>query len=126
MSNPEESPTVENWSEYSDALVDRGRLTVWVSEEALRDWKADREPQQGAQWIFTDCAIETCLQTKMVYGLTLRETEGLVESVFGLMGLEYLPVPNREIPDFQRLSRSGRETWTSISRPLRRALRCIW
>ena len=94
MSNSEESPTVENWSEYSDALVDRGRLTVWVSEEALQDWKADREPQQGAQWIFTDRAIETCLQIKMVYGLTLQETEGFVESLFRFMGLDDLPVPD--------------------------------
>lgn len=94
MSTSEETTTVENWGEYSEALVDRGRLTVWVSEEAFQDWKADREPQQGAQWIFTDRAIKTCLQVKMVYGLTLRETEGFVESLFKLMGLEDLPVPD--------------------------------
>lgn len=34
------------------------------------------------------------LQIKMVYGLTLRETEGFVESLFRLMGLENLPVPD--------------------------------
>ena len=94
MSSSKETTTVENWAEYSDALVDRGRLTIWISEEAIQDWKADREPQQGAQWIFTDGAIETCLQIKMVYGLTLRETEGFVESLFALLGLEDLPVPD--------------------------------
>ena len=94
MSSSEETTTVENWAEYSDALVDRGRLTIWISEEAIQDWKADREPQQGAQWVFTDGAIETCLQIKMVYGLTLRETEGFVESLFALLGLEELPVPD--------------------------------
>ena len=94
MSSSEEEPTVDNWDEYNDALVDRGRLTVWISEEAIEEWKADREPQQGAQWIFTDRAIETCLQIKMVYGLGLRETEGFVESLFDLMGLEDLPVPD--------------------------------
>ena len=94
MSTSDETHKVENWSEYNDALVDRGRLTVWISEEAIQDWKADREPQQGAQWIFTDRAIGTCLQIKMVYGLGLRETEGFVESLFELMGLEDLPVPD--------------------------------
>jgi hypothetical protein len=94
MSSSEEDPTVENWDEYNDALVDRGRLTVWISEGAIEEWKANREPQQGAQWIFTDQAIKTCLQVKMVYGLGLRETEGFVESLFGLMGLEDLPVPD--------------------------------
>ena len=94
MSTSDETHKVENWSEYNDALVDRGRLTVWISEEAIQDWKADRVPQQGAQWIFTDRAIGTCLQIKMVYGLGLRETEGFVESLFELMGLEDLPVPD--------------------------------
>ena len=94
MSTSGETHKVENWSEHNDALADRGRLTVWISEEAIQNWKADREPQQGAQWIFTDRAIETCLQIKMVYGLGLRETEGFVESLFGLMGLEDLPVPD--------------------------------
>ena len=94
MSTSGETHKVENWSEYNDALVDRGCPTVWISEEAIQNWKADREPQQGAQWIFTDRAIETCLQIKMVYGLGLRETEGFVESLFGLMGLEDLPVPD--------------------------------
>ena len=42
MSSSEETTTVENWAEYSDALVDRGRLTIWISEEAIQDWKADR------------------------------------------------------------------------------------
>ena len=60
----------------------------------MKDWKDSRPPQQGAQWIFTDRAIKTCLQLKVVYGLTLRETEGFVESLFGLMGLEDLPVPD--------------------------------
>ena len=94
MSTSDQTHKVENWSEYNDALVDRGRLTVWISEEAIQNWKAEREPQQGAQWIFTDRAIETCLQIKMVYGLGLRETEGFVESLFELMGLEDLPVPD--------------------------------
>jgi hypothetical protein len=94
MSQSDESSPIKNWSEYNDALVDRGRLTVWVSEEAIEGWKSDRPPQQGAQWIFTDLAIQTCLQVKVVYGLGLRETEGFVESLFALMGLEELPVPD--------------------------------
>ena len=94
MSTSEDSSSVDNWSTYNDALVDRGRLTVWISEEAIDHWKADRPPQQGAQWIFTDRAIQTCLQIKVVYGLTLRQTEGFVESIFHMMGLEALPVPD--------------------------------
>ena len=124
MSSVEETSTVENWGEYSDALVDRGRLTVWVSEEAMKDWKDSRPPQQGAQWIFTDRAIKTCLQLKVVYGLTLRETEGFVESLFGLMGLEDLPVP-----DYTTLSKRQGDLdidlpTSSENSHLRRVLRC--
>lgn len=94
MSSSEETPKVENWGEYNDALVDRGRLTIWISEEAIEDWTDDSPPQQGAQWIFTDRAIKTCLQIKVVYGLTLRETEGFVRSLVELMELEDVPVPD--------------------------------
>ena len=93
MSTSDPSWTVDNWADYNDALVDRGRLTVWISEAAIEHWKADRPPQQGAQWVFTDRAIQTCLQIKVVYGLTLRETEGFVASIFRLMGAA-LPVPD--------------------------------
>jgi hypothetical protein len=94
MSTSDETHKVENWSEYNDALVDRGRLTVWLSEDAIEGWKDQSPPQQGAQWIFTDLAIQTCLQIKVVYGLGLRETEGFIASLFELMGLEELPVPD--------------------------------
>lgn len=75
MNSSGKTHKVQNWSEYNDALVDRGRLTVWISENAAEAWTSNRPPQQGAQWTFSDFAIKTCLQIKVVYGLTLRETE---------------------------------------------------
>ncbi len=94
MSTSDKTYKVQNWSEYNEALVDRGRLTVWISGEAIEGWEDDSPPQQGAQWIFTDLAVKTCLQLKAVYGLGLRETEGFVASLFELMRLEELPVPD--------------------------------
>ena len=95
MSVSDETHKVQNWSEYNEALVDRGRLTVWLGEEAIENWKHDGPAQQGAQWIFTDLAVKTCLQIKIVYGLTLRQTGGFVESIVGMMGLEeQMPVPD--------------------------------
>lgn len=95
MSTPDETYKVQNWSEYNEALVDRGRLTVWLGEEAIENWKHDGPAQQGAQWIFTDLAVKTCLQIKVVYGMTLRQTEGFVESIVEMMGLEeQMPVPD--------------------------------
>jgi len=101
MSTSDQTHKVQNWSEYNEALVDRGRLTVWFGEEAIENWKHDGPTQQGAQWIFTDLAVKTCLQIKVVYGLTLRQTEGLVESLVEMMGLEE-QVP---VPDYTTLSK---------------------
>ncbi len=30
---------VSNWSEYDRALVRRGEITLWISEDAIEDWK---------------------------------------------------------------------------------------
>jgi hypothetical protein len=38
---------VRNWSEYDQALVQRGSLTVWVSEDGLKNWRAVGPPQRG-------------------------------------------------------------------------------
>jgi hypothetical protein len=72
MTTSDQTHKVQNWSEYNEALVDRGRLTVWFGEEAIENWKHDGPTQQGAQWIFTDLAVKTCLQIKVVYGSGLR------------------------------------------------------
>ena len=120
MSSSEETTTVENWAEYSDALVDRGRLTIWISEEAIQDWKADREPQQGAQWIFTDGAIETCLQIKMIMPDAPRNRR--------IRGVAFRTFRFSHFWDWRscrfqttRLFRSDKEIWISIFRPLRKA-----
>lgn len=30
---------IRNWKEYNEALVNRGRIMFWITEEALRQWK---------------------------------------------------------------------------------------
>jgi hypothetical protein len=113
MSMSDQTHKVQNWSEYNDALVDRGRLTVWLGEEAIENWKHDGPAQQGAQWIFTDLAVKTCLQIKVVYGLTLRQTEGFVESLVEMMGLE----KQMPVPDYTTLSKRQGDLDIEIQSP---------
>ena len=113
MSTPDETYKVQNWSEYNEALVDRGRLTVWLGEEAIENWKHDGPAQQGAQWIFTDLAVKTCLQIKVVYGMTLRQTEGFVESIVEMMGLE----EQMPVPDYTTLSKRQGDLDIEIQSP---------
>ncbi len=99
---------VRNWSEYDQALVKRGSLTVWVSEEVLRMWRHAGPPQRGAQFTYSDQAIEGMLTVKEVFHLTNRRTEGFLRSLFEILGLT-LPVA-----DHTTLSRRGKHLQVSL------------
>lgn len=95
---------VTNWAEYEAGLRHRGSLTLWITPEALAGWSAPRRTIPGGQSRYSDLAIETTLMLGMVFGLRLRQSEGLLGSVLDMMGLD-LPVP-----DHTTLSRRAR-TW---------------
>lgn len=84
---------IRNWKEYNAALVARGSLTIWISDDARKGWLYQGPQQQGHPIVFSDSTIETALTIRAVYHLTLRQTEGFLASVFGLMGSE-LPIPD--------------------------------
>src|SRR3954466_394080 len=90
---------VTNWSEYNEALRQRGSLTVWFTDEAIAAWKAAPRTTPGGQPHYSDLAITTALTLRAVFHLALRQTEGLIGSILQLLGVA-LPVP-----DFSTLSR---------------------
>jgi hypothetical protein len=83
---------VTNWRAYEAGLRQRGSLTIWFSEEAVAAWRAAPRTTPGGQARYSDLAIETSLILRTVFHQPLRQTEGLVGSLLGLMGLD-LPVP---------------------------------
>ena len=90
---------VKNWLAYDQALVQRGSLTVWLSEEALDSWGYAGPTQRGAQFVYADLAIETALTFRKLFRLPLRQTEGFVQSLLGMMALPL------NAPDHTTLSR---------------------
>ena len=70
---------VKNWAAYDQALIQRGHLTVWLSEEAVQGWRYAGPPQRGAQFVYSDLAIETALTLRKLFKLPLRQTEGFVD-----------------------------------------------
>lgn len=90
---------LRNWSEYNAALKKRGSITIWLSEEALAHWRHQGPPQRGAQYHYSELAIQTALTVKAIYHLGLRQTEGFLQSVTKLFGVEI------DIPDYSTLSR---------------------
>jgi hypothetical protein len=92
---------VTNWPEYDAALVRRGSLTVWFTEEAVAAWHAPAIGKRGGQPIYSAIAIETGLALRLVFHQPLRQTEGLLRSIADVLGIHIA------IPDHTTLSRRG-------------------
>jgi hypothetical protein len=113
MSKPEPARyRTANWPEYNEALRRRGSLLVWLDREM--DWLAGPSGRPGRSVSYTDAAIQFCLSIKVLFGLALRQTIGMVASLLKMAGLEDWPVP-----DFSTLCR--RQKTVSIQIPFRRA-----
>lgn len=83
---------IRNWSEYNKALVNRGSLTIWFSETAIKGWLAHNPKGRGRPKIYSDEAILCALIVKAVYRLPFRALRGFILSFIHLLGLT-LPVP---------------------------------
>ena len=77
---------IKNWAKYEQGLIQRGDITVWLTPEAVSAWSPRRGRRPGGQRKYSDLAIETTLTLRLVFGLPLRQAEGFLRSLFGLMG----------------------------------------
>ena len=75
---------VQNWAAYEVGLRRRGSLTLWIEDAALACWQTTGPNGQAR---YTDAAIQTSLMLRTAFKLALRQAEGLMTSVFSLMGL---------------------------------------
>jgi hypothetical protein len=96
--------SVKNWAEYDAGLRRRGSLTLWLTPEVLDGWQAARRTTPGGQSIYSGLAIETGMMLRLAFRLALRQTEGLMASIFELLGV---PLGT---PDHSTLSRRARKT----------------
>ena len=90
---------VANWPAYNRALVRRGDVTVWVSSEAIAAWTPRRSGRRGGQRRYSDLAIETAMTLRLLSHLPLRQAEGFLHALFGMMRLDL------SAPDETTLSR---------------------
>ena len=65
---------ISNWPAYEAGLRQRGSVTVWLSDDARRDWCHTGRRKPGGKRIYGSAAVETFLVLGMVYGLPLRQT----------------------------------------------------
>lgn len=127
-STPTDPPTEEkkatykitNWKVYNAALVSRGSITIWITEEALELWNSTEKPAKGSKGgrpkTYSDIAITTSLTIRAVYHLNLRATEGFVSSVLTMMGATV------KCPDFRTLSNRAKTLGITLSPAVKAAL----
>ena len=96
---PKMKHRVCNWPEYEGGLRNRGSLTFWITPQAMQLWPAPVRRTPGGQSSYLDQAIQTCLMLRLVFGQALRQTEGLMNSIFRLLGVDL------KAPDHTTLSR---------------------
>ena len=81
--------------------MDRGDVTFWLTPRAVATWSAVGVGKRRGQLQYSDLAIETALTVRLVFRLPLRQTEGFLTSIFGMMGV------GLAAPDHTTLSRRG-------------------
>ena len=118
---------VANWAAYNQTLVRRGDVTVWLSSEAIAAWTPRRSGRRGGQRRYSDLAIETALTLRLIYHLPLRQAEGFLHALFGMMRLDrsqhlrrrLRPVPTGEglhlVLDSTGLSIVGAGEWSAAT-----------
>lgn len=94
---------VRNWKEYNQALVDRGKILFWITEEAMKNWQNEQKTgKRGKPKMFSNTAIQTALTLSQVFRLPLRATEGFLASILDKIA------PDLKAPDHSTLSIRGK------------------
>ena len=110
---------VKNWSEYDRALVQRGSITFWMSEDIEEQWVHAGKKQRGSQFDYSDQAILIMLTVKEVFHLTNRGVEGFVRSLFWMMKIDL------RVPDHSTLSRRGKDLKVKLPKKANQSLNIV-
>lgn len=100
---------VKNWAEYEKALVQRGSVTCWLSDDFEQVWLYAGKKQRGRQFEYSDKAIEIMLTIKEVFHLTNRSVEGFVRSLFKMLKVDLAQ------PDHSTLSKRSQTLKVKLS-----------
>lgn len=110
---------VKNWTDYEKALVQRGSITFWLSDDFEKNWRYTGEKQRGSQFDYSDQAILVMLTVKEVFHLTNRQTEGFMRSLFTLMKI------NLPVPDHSTVSKRGKELKVNLPKKSSQSLNIV-
>jgi len=69
-----------DWKQYNKQLVNRGKINLWISPEALENWKPAQTKKNGRPFFYSDELVKTVSFVRFKFRLSLRETEGFFQS----------------------------------------------
>ena len=101
---------VGNWPASDRALVQRGDVTLWLAPEAITPWAAAGVGQRGGPLQDSDLAIATARTLRRIFHLPLRQTEGVLTSIFWMLDLDL------SAPDHTPRSRRGQHLDPTVRR----------
>jgi hypothetical protein len=108
--SPKKSYAIKNWREYNEALVRRGDVTFWFSEDVVDAWEHENdEKKNGRPFVYSDVAIETLLTIRELFRLPYRQTEGLGRALAKLLGAQIV------IPHHTSLQKRAAKLGVAIS-----------
>jgi Transposase DDE domain len=101
---PKKVYRVRNWKEYNKNLIQRGSITLWINENAVKKWhEMEKTTERGRPKIYADTAIETFLVVRALFNLALRQCEGFIKSIFDFLKLEV------QVPCYTQVCRRQKE-----------------
>jgi hypothetical protein len=92
---------------------------MWLDRDMA--WQAEPvSGKAGRPATYSDAAVQCCLTMKVLFGLALRQTQGFVQSVLELSGLDW------QAPDYSTMSRREKRLTVEIkARPSRGGLHLL-
>ena len=84
---------------------------MWLAPDAITTWEAVASARVAGTCRIPISPSETALTLRLIFHLPLRQTEGFLTSIFGMLGLDL------SAPDHTTRSRRGQH----LDLPLRRA-----
>ena len=91
---------LKNWKQYNRSLINRGNITLWISEDIVSTWQtSEKNGKRGRDFTYSHSAIECGLTLRSLFRLPLRKTQGLLEGLASLLKLSI------DVPNYTTLSR---------------------
>ena len=102
---------IRNWKQYNKALIQRGSITLWFSDNVIQKWTSTvRTGAKGRPHFYSNDAILCALLIRTAYHLPLRTLAGFLLSLVAFLKL------NLSIPSYTQICRRAKSLGKSLEK----------